>query len=180
MFAARRLPPPEGSPRQLGAQAAARGRIDLCLWHLTASVAPRHWYGHTKLGILMTAPCHFDENSPRAGAASAQVDEAVAIGAIAPLGLAGRFGAGGSWPDWRCCCSATPRSFSKLSTAPRGWLPPEILRSLECNSRLPPPPAPLPSPHPTPAAAPHPPRRGKRRVPRWNLEVALAAPKAFN
>ena len=45
-------------------------------------------------------------------------------------------------------------------------MPPEILRSLECNGRLPPPPAPLPSPHPT-LAAPHPPRRGKRRVPRF-------------
>ena len=28
--------------------------------------------------------------------------------------------AGGSWPDWRCCCSATPRRISKRTTAPRG------------------------------------------------------------
>ena len=38
--------------------------------------------------------------------------------------------------------------------------------SLECNGRLAPLPAPPPLPHPTPAA-PHPPRRGKRRVPRF-------------
>ena len=42
---------------------------------------------------------------------------------------------------------------------------PKIPRSLECNGRLPPLPAPLPPPHPTPAA-PHPPRRGRGRVPR--------------
>ena len=45
-------------------------------------------------------------------------------------------------------------------------MPPKIPRSLECNGRLPPLPAHPPSPHPTPAA-PHPPRRGKRRVPRF-------------
>ena len=78
-----------------------------------------------------------------------------------------RFGAGGSWPDWRCCCSATPRRFSKRTTAPRGGgcrLRSPVVSSATAASPLSQPPP--PPPHPPPAA-PHPPRRGKRRVPRF-------------
>ena len=80
--------------------------------------------------------------------------------------VAARFGAGGSWPDWRCCCSATPRSFSKLSTAPRrgGYrLRSPVVSSATAASPLSQP----PRRSPTTPAAPHPPRRGKRRVPRF-------------
>ena len=77
-----------------------------------------------------------------------------------------RFGAGGSWPDWRCCCSATPRRFSKRTTAPRRGgcrLRSSVVSSATAASPLLQPPCRPPTP--PPLLAPHPPRRGRRRVP---------------
>ena len=72
-------------------------------------------------------------------------------------------GAGGSWTDWRCCCSATPRRFSKRTTAPRRGgcrLRPPVVSSATAASPLSQPTRRPPTPA-TPAAAPHSPRPGK-------------------